>query len=71
LKEARAQEHEFDSPFQLKAYHERHWPDCNVIVSNPPFLGDKLMRGELGNEYIVELRRIFSERIPGQSDLCC
>ena len=71
LKEAREQEHEFDSPFQLRAYHERHWPDCNVIVSNPPFLGDKLMRGELGNEYVVELRRVFSERIPGQSDLCC
>jgi type II restriction/modification system DNA methylase subunit YeeA len=71
LKEAREQEHAFDSPFQLKAYHERHWPECNVIVSNPPFLGDKLMRGELGHEYAVELRRIFSERIPGQSDLCC
>ncbi len=71
LKEARSQEHEFDSPFQLKAYHERHWPKCHVIVSNPPFLGDKLMRGELGNEYVVELRRIFSERIPGQSDFCC
>ena len=71
LKEARAQEHEFESPFQLKAYHERHWPDCDVIISNPPFLGDKLMRGELGHEYVVELRRIFSERIPGQSDLCC
>jgi type II restriction/modification system DNA methylase subunit YeeA len=71
LKEAREQEHVFDSPFQLKAYHERQWPDCNVIISNPPFLGDKLMRGELGHEYAVELRRIFSERIPGQSDLCC
>jgi hypothetical protein len=71
LKEAREREHEFDSPFQLKAYHERHWPDCDVIISNPPFLGDKLMRGELGHEYVVELRQIFSERIPGQSDLCC
>jgi type II restriction/modification system DNA methylase subunit YeeA len=71
LKEARQQEHEFDSPFQLRAYHEKHWPDCHVIVSNPPFLGDKLMRGELGHEYVVELRRVFSDRLPGQSDLCC
>ena len=71
LKEAREQEQGFDSPFQLKAYHERHWPECNIIVSNPPFLGDKLMRGELGNEYVEELRKIFSGRIPGQSDLCC
>ena len=71
LKEAREQEHEFDSPFQLRAYHEQHWPDCDVLVSNPPFLGDKLMRRELGDEYVKELRRVFSERIPGQSDLCC
>ncbi|MBI4326181.1 MAG: class I SAM-dependent DNA methyltransferase [Chloroflexi bacterium] len=71
LKEAQEQEHEFDSPFQLRAFHEQRWPECDVIVSNPPFLGDKLMRGELGNEYVVELRRVFSERLPGQSDFCC
>jgi hypothetical protein len=29
------------------------------------------MRRELGDEYVTELRRQFSERIPGQSDLCC
>jgi hypothetical protein len=56
----------------LKFYTERDWPKCDVIVSNPPFLGDKLMRGELGDEYVEELRRIFSEQaIPGQSDFCC
>jgi hypothetical protein len=71
LKEAREQEHAFNSPFQLKAFHEHRWPDCDFILSNPPFLGDKLMRRELGDEYVSELRRLFSERIPGQSDLCC
>jgi len=29
------------------------------------------MRGELGDNYVSELRRIYGERIPGQSDLCC
>jgi hypothetical protein len=71
LKEAQEQEHAFDSPFRLRAFHEQRWPDCGVIVSNPPFLGDKLMRRELGDEYVTELRRQFGERIPGQSDLCC
>jgi len=71
LKEAQEQEHAFDSPFRLRAFHEQPWPDCGVIVSNPPFLGDKLMRRQLGDEYVNELRRQFSERIPGQSDLCC
>jgi type II restriction/modification system DNA methylase subunit YeeA len=69
LKEAQAGEHQGDDA--LKFYTERDWPKCNVIVSNPPFLGDKLMRGELGDGYVEELRRIYGNRIPGQSDLCC
>lgn len=69
LKEARADEHTADT--SLKFYTERAWPQCDVIVGNPPFLGDKLMRGELGDSYVSELRRTFDERIPGQSDLCC
>lgn len=69
LKEAQAGEHAGDDA--LKFYTERDWPECDVIVSNPPFLGDKFMRGELGDGYVEELRRIYGNRIPGQSDLCC
>jgi type II restriction/modification system DNA methylase subunit YeeA len=69
LKEAQAGEHAGDDA--LKFYTEREWPECDVIVGNPPFLGDKLMRGELGDGYVEELRKIYGERIPGQSDLCC
>jgi hypothetical protein len=69
LKEAQAGEHQGDDA--LKFYTEREWPKCDAIVSNPPFLGDKLMRGELGDSYVEELRRIYGDRIPGQSDLCC
>jgi type II restriction/modification system DNA methylase subunit YeeA len=69
LKEAQAGEHTEDAA--LKFYTEREWPECDVLVGNPPFLGDKLMRGELGDGYIEELRRIYGNRIPGQSDLCC
>src|SRR5215203_2805118 len=42
-----------------------------LIVGNPPFLGDKFMRRELGDSYVEELRKIYGNRIPGQSDLCC
>jgi len=69
LKEARAGEHANDRA--LKFYTERKWPECDIILSNPPFLGDKLMRAELGGNYVSELRRVYGERIPGQSDLCC
>ena len=69
LKAAQAEEHEEHS--HLRVYYERAWPTCDVIVSNPPFLGDKFMRGELGDEYVKNLRKIYGKRIPGQSDLCC
>ena len=69
LKEAQAGEHKGDDA--LKFYTEREWPKCDVIVGNPPFLGSQLMRGELGDAYVEELRRIYGNRIPGQSDLCC
>jgi type II restriction/modification system DNA methylase subunit YeeA len=50
---------------------EPDWPAAEFIVGNPPFLGDKKMRGELGDEYVIALRELFSDRLPGQSDLCC
>ncbi|MEO7298769.1 MAG: DNA methyltransferase [Verrucomicrobiota bacterium] len=69
LKEAQAGEHAGDDA--LKFYTEREWPEADVIVGNPPFLGSQLMRGELDDNYVSELRKIYGERIPGQSDLCC
>ncbi len=50
---------------------EPDWPDADFIVGNPPFLGDKKMRNELGDDYVSKLRNLYSNRIPGQSDLCC
>ena len=70
LKAAQAEEHGGQDEL-FKVYTERAWPSCDVIVGNPPFLGDKIMRRELGDPYVDELRAIFSGRIPGQSDLCC
>ncbi|MCK6388361.1 MAG: class I SAM-dependent DNA methyltransferase [Zoogloea sp.] len=45
------------------------WPACDVIVGNPPFLGDKVMRAELGDSYVDCLRREFKGRVPGGADL--
>ena len=50
---------------------EPAWPKADVILGNPPFLGDKKMRSELGNEYVEALRKLYEDRIPGQSDLVC
>src|SRR5438105_6521180 len=69
LKEAQAGEHAADDA--LKCYTERKWPSCDVIVSNPPFLGTKKLRSELSDDYVEELFRMYGERIPNFSDLCC
>ncbi|WP_208852296.1 class I SAM-dependent DNA methyltransferase [Roseomonas genomospecies 6] len=42
-----------------------------VILGNPPFLGDKSMLGELGEEYVTRLRRLFAGRLSGNVDLVC
>ena len=48
---------------------EPDWPEANAIIGNPPFLGDKKMRGELGDEYAVRLRQLYRGRVPGGADL--
>jgi restriction-modification enzyme MmeI-like protein len=50
---------------------EPAWPQVDVIIGNPPFLGDKKMRAELGHQYVEDLRKLYGDRIPGQSDLVC
>lgn len=45
------------------------WPATDVIVGNPPFLGDKKMRSELGDHYVDPLRRLYEGRVPGGADL--
>jgi len=37
---------------------EPAWPEADVIVGNPPFLGDKKMRAELGDEYVERVRKL-------------
>ncbi len=69
LKAAQAEEHAEDKT--LKSYVERDWPACDVLVGNPPFLGTKKLRSELGDDYVEELFRIYGRRIPNFSDLCC
>lgn len=48
---------------------EPAWPEADFIIGNPPFLGDKKMRGELGDEYVNELRSLYEGRVSGGADL--
>jgi type II restriction/modification system DNA methylase subunit YeeA len=49
--------------------NEREWPDADVIVGNPPFLGGKRMRTELGDAYVDRLFAAYKGRVPAEADL--
>jgi len=46
------------------------WPKADVVVGNPPFLGNKKMIRELGEGYSVALRKAWGS-VPGGADLVC
>ena len=50
---------------------EAEWPSADVIIGNPPFLGSKLIRRELGDEYVDAMFEVWADRVPRESDLCC
>ncbi len=70
LKAAQAEEHGREDQL-FKVYTERAWPACNVMVGNPPFLGGKMLRRELGDSYVDALFENFGERVRPEADLCC
>jgi type II restriction/modification system DNA methylase subunit YeeA len=48
---------------------EAVWPVAEFIVGNPPFLGDKKILSELGEEYVKLLRKRYHGLVPGGADL--
>ncbi|MEA5515916.1 DNA methyltransferase [Nodularia sp. UHCC 0506] len=45
------------------------WPKANAIIGNPPFLGGKKLRLELGDETTDKIYKAFPD-IKGQPDFC-
>ncbi len=48
---------------------EPAWPDADVIVGNPPFLGGKRLRSELGDAYVNQIFTLYNGRVPREADL--
>ncbi len=46
------------------------WPAAEVVVGNPPFLGNKKMISELGEDYTKALRAAWPQ-VPGGADFVC
>ncbi len=49
--------------------NESKWPEVDVIIGNPPFLGAKKLSGVLGEEYASQIRKIFIGRLNSFTDL--
>ena len=50
---------------------EPDWPEADVVIGNPPFLGSGLQIWKLGEDYVSRLRRAYTGRVPGGADLVC
>lgn len=50
---------------------EAKWPECDVIVGNPPFLGSNLQEPELGKSYVKRLRKAYKKKINEGVDFVC
>ncbi len=59
----------FDEKKQV--WVEATWPKSDVIVGNPPFLGGKSMKRELGVPETEIIRSVYSGRLAAFSDLVC
>ena len=50
---------------------EPEWPDADVVIGNPPFLGNRKVRSELGHDYADALQRAYAGLVRGRPDLVC
>ena len=50
---------------------EPGWPEADVIVGNPPFLGGKMLRRGLGDGYVNDLFTLYDGRVAREADLVC
>jgi hypothetical protein len=48
---------------------EPEWPAADVIVGNPPFLGGKRLRTELGHEYVEAIFQLYAGQVAREADL--
>ena len=50
---------------------EPDWPEADVVIGNPPFLGSKLLIDNLGEDYVSRMYAAYAGRVPAEADLVC
>ncbi len=53
--------------YRYKNPRKAEWPEADFIVGNPPYIGNKRMRANLGSEYVEALRQVQAN-VPDTSD---
>ena len=49
---------------------EQEWPPADVVIGNPPFLGNLLVT-TFGEEYVSQLFATYRGQVPAKADLVC
>ena len=50
---------------------EPSWPEADVVIGNPPFLGGKLLITHMGEDYVSRMFATYAGRVPAEADLVC
>ena len=50
---------------------EPDWPEADIVIGNPPFLGGKLLITHLGEDYVSRMFKTYVGRVPAEADLVC
>ena len=50
---------------------EPDWPEADVVIGNPPFLGGNRLILNLGEGYVSRIFAIYAGRVPASADLVC
>ena len=50
---------------------EPDWPQADVVIGNPPFLGGKRLNAVLGEDYVSRMFAAWDGRVPREADLVC
>ncbi len=58
-----------EDPWAIGRIAPAVWPQADVIIGNPPFLGAKRLKPERGADYVNAVRRTFP-KVPGMADYC-
>ena len=50
---------------------EPDWPEADVVIGNPPFVGGNRLIATLGEDYVSRVSSVYAGRVSGAADLVC